>query len=63
MADKTTTNSITGVNSLPVLYADDYGFHTGNTWYRGRFRATGGETGIHLVSRLRRQRAGVLAPG
>ena len=33
-----------------MLYADDYGFHTGNTWYRGRFRATGKETGIHLVS-------------
>ncbi|MCX5063513.1 beta-galactosidase [Streptomyces sp. NBC_00452] len=50
VADKTTTNSVSGVNSLPVLYADDYGFHTGNTWYRGRFRATGKETGIHLVS-------------
>ncbi|MFJ8057354.1 beta-galactosidase [Streptomyces sp. NPDC096142] len=50
VADKATTNSVSGVNSLPVLYADDYGFHTGNTWYRGRFRATGKETGVHLVS-------------
>ncbi|MGW1808919.1 beta-galactosidase [Streptomyces sp. NPDC002078] len=50
VADKTTTDSVSGINSLPVLYADDYGFHTGNTWYRGRFRATGKETGIHLVS-------------
>lgn len=50
VADKTTTNSVSGVNSLPVLYADDYGFHTGNTWYRGRFRATGKENGVHLVS-------------
>ncbi|MGX1479725.1 UNVERIFIED_CONTAM: beta-galactosidase GanA [Streptomyces canus] len=50
VADRTTTNSVSGVNKLPVLYADDYGFHTGNTWYRGRFRATGKETGIHLVS-------------
>jgi beta-galactosidase GanA len=50
VADKTTTNSITPVQSLPVLYADDYGFHTGNVWYRGHFRATGNETGIHLVS-------------
>ncbi|TQJ92178.1 beta-galactosidase [Streptomyces sp. SLBN-31] len=50
VADKTTTNSVSGANSLPVLYADDYGFHTGNTWYRGRFRTTGKETGIHLVS-------------
>ncbi len=50
VADKMTTNSVTGVVSLPVLYADDYGFHTGNTWYRGRFRSTGEETGVHLVS-------------
>ncbi|MFJ8158665.1 beta-galactosidase [Streptomyces sp. NPDC094468] len=50
VADKATTNSVSGAGSPPVLYADDYGFHTGNTWYRGRFRATGEETGIHLVS-------------
>jgi beta-galactosidase GanA len=50
VADKMTTNSVTGVTAPPVLYADDYGFHTGNTWYRGRFRTTGTETGIHLVS-------------
>ncbi|NUP61276.1 MAG: beta-galactosidase, partial [Nonomuraea sp.] len=50
VADKTTTNSVSGSESQPVLYADDYGFHTGNTWYRGRFHATGKETGIHLVS-------------
>jgi beta-galactosidase GanA len=50
VADKTTTNSITPVQSLPVLYADDYGFHTGNVWYRGHFQATGNETGVHLVS-------------
>jgi hypothetical protein len=50
VADKTTTNSITPVQSLPVLYADDYGFHTGNIWYRGHFQATGNETGVHLVS-------------
>ena len=50
VADKTTTNSITPVQSLPILYADDYGFHTGNVWYRGHFQATGNETGVHLVS-------------
>ena len=50
VADKTTTNSITPVQSLPILYADDYGFHTGNVWYRGHFQATGKETGVHLVS-------------
>ena len=50
VADKMSSNSTTTPASLPVLFADDYGFHTGNTWYRGRFRATGKETGIHLVS-------------
>ena len=50
VADKMATNSVTGLSTLPVLYADDYGFHTGNTWYRGRFRSTGKESGVHLVS-------------
>ncbi|WP_206071160.1 beta-galactosidase [Knoellia koreensis] len=49
-ATKTTTQSVSGAGELPVLYADDYGFHTGNTWYRGRFQSTGKETGIHLES-------------
>lgn len=31
-----------------VLYADDYGFHYGNVWYRGHFTATGAETAVHL---------------
>ena len=48
VADKTTTNSSTSPGTLPVLFADDYGFHTGSTWYRGRFTGTGGETGITL---------------
>jgi beta-galactosidase GanA len=50
VADKMSTFSGSGANTLPVLYADDYGFHTGNTWYRGRFHASGNETGVHLVS-------------
>jgi beta-galactosidase GanA len=50
VADKSTSNSVTPVTGGPVLFADDYGFHTGNTWYRGRFRASGTETGIHLES-------------
>jgi beta-galactosidase GanA len=50
VADKMSSNSITTPASLPVLFADDYGFHTGNTWYRGRFNATTKETGIHLAS-------------
>ena len=50
VADKTTSNSITTPGTLPVLFADDYGFHTGNTWYRGRFAASGKETGISLAA-------------
>jgi hypothetical protein len=34
---------------LPVLYADDYGFHQGDIWYRGHFTATGTETAINLT--------------
>ncbi|WP_030904885.1 beta-galactosidase [Streptomyces sp. NRRL F-5126] len=48
VADKTTSNSTTSPASLPVLFADDYGFHTGSTWYRGRFASTGKESGITL---------------
>jgi beta-galactosidase GanA len=50
VADKMTTNSITSPASLPVLFADDYGFHTGSTWYRGRFTGSGKETGITLTA-------------
>ncbi|SDO68765.1 beta-galactosidase [Actinacidiphila guanduensis] len=49
-ADKMTSNSITTPVTLPVLFADDYGFHTGSTWYRGRFTGTGKETGITLTA-------------
>jgi beta-galactosidase len=37
VANLATTSSITRPGTLPVLFADDYGFHTGNTWYRGHF--------------------------
>ena len=50
VATKTSTNSKTPPASLPVLFADDYGFHTGNTWYRGHFTASGKETGIGLTN-------------
>ena len=37
-ADRTTTNSTTKPPAgQPVLTADDYGFHYGDVWYRGRF--------------------------
>lgn len=59
-ADKTTTASPIKPKTLPVLYADEYGHHNGNVWYRGRFTATGtektvtvnaitGRRGIYLV--------------
>jgi hypothetical protein len=31
-----------------VLYAGDYGFHTGNILWRGHFIATGAETAVRL---------------
>ncbi len=48
-ADLRTSGSITKPLSDPVLLADDYGFHVGNTWYRAHF--SGGAqapTGIAL---------------
>ncbi|PAZ12165.1 beta-galactosidase [Streptomyces sp. SA15] len=38
VADKKTAYSVTPVpKGQPVLFADDYGFHYGDVWYRGRF--------------------------
>jgi beta-galactosidase GanA len=48
-ANHTTTNNPTKPATSPVLYADDYGFHTGDIWYRGHFTATGKETGVNLT--------------
>ncbi|KAF7298956.1 Glycoside hydrolase family 35 protein [Mycena indigotica] len=38
VADHTTTPNPTKPSTLPVLYADDYGFHTGVQIFRGRFQ-------------------------
>ena len=38
VADRRETSSVTPIGEGPSLLADDYGFHTGNTWYRGHFR-------------------------
>jgi beta-galactosidase GanA len=46
LADKSTTNLPTKPAAPPVLYADEYGFHHGDVWYRGRFTAAGTETGV-----------------
>lgn len=46
-ATKTTTSSTTPPPAgQPVLTADDYGFHHGDVWYRGRY--TGAATSIAL---------------
>ena len=50
VADKMTSNSTTTPGTLPVLFADDYGFHHGDVWYRGRFRASSATTGITLAA-------------
>jgi len=47
-ADLTASSSVTKPGSLPVLFADDYGFHTGNTWYRGHFSGKAAPSGIEL---------------
>jgi len=48
VADHLTSNSTTTPATLPVLFADDYGFHHGDVWYRGRFRAGPTSTGVTL---------------
>jgi beta-galactosidase GanA len=50
LADKTTTFSTTPVPSgQPVLFADDYGFHYGDVWYRGAYTGTGGAQTVSLA--------------
>ena len=42
-ADATTSNSVTPVPAgQPVLFADDYGFHYGDVWYRGSWTGAPG---------------------
>jgi len=48
LADKATTNNPTKPAMPPVLYADEYGYHYGDVWYRGRFTAAGTETGVNI---------------
>jgi beta-galactosidase GanA len=59
VADRMTSTSTTPPASLPVLFADDYNFHYGEVWYRGRFRSSGAETGVNLSAVT--GRAGVLS--
>jgi beta-galactosidase GanA len=48
-ADHTTSPSVTPVPAgQPVLFADDYGYHYGDVWYRGRWSGTGGADSVTL---------------
>ncbi|WP_406727681.1 beta-galactosidase [Streptomyces sp. GD-15H] len=49
VADRTTSRGGTPVpEGQPVLFADDYGFHYGDVWYRGHFEDARGVTSVSL---------------
>lgn len=48
VADHTSTTNPTQPETLPVLYADDYGYHSGNIWFRGKFEGSSVITGLIL---------------
>ncbi|WP_371651642.1 beta-galactosidase [Streptomyces mirabilis] len=51
VADRTSSYSTTPVPAgQPVLFADDYGFHYGDVWYRGRFEEAGAAGAAESVS-------------
>ncbi|MFJ1970212.1 beta-galactosidase [Streptomyces sp. NPDC087903] len=47
-AARLTANNPELAGSLPVLAMDEYGYHHGDVWYRGRFKATGAATSLAL---------------
>jgi hypothetical protein len=49
VTERRTSNPI--VPSSDVALADDYGFHYGFVWYRGRFTGTGQERALRLYAR------------
>lgn len=51
-ANHTSTPNPYWEHTLPILDSDSYGFHHGHVWYRGHFKATGGETSIRLSASL-----------
>ncbi|MEU5088012.1 beta-galactosidase [Streptomyces sp. NPDC021356] len=49
-ADRTSSYSTTPVpDGQPVLFADDYGFHYGDVWYRGAFTDASGIESVSLA--------------
>ena len=55
-ADHLTANNPELAGSLPVLAMDEYGYHHGDVWYRGRFTATGKATGARAERQHRPDR-------
>jgi hypothetical protein len=52
LADRTASSGTTPVpEGQPVLFADDYGFHYGDLWYRGRFADARGASSVRLSYR------------
>jgi len=50
VANKTTSFSTTAVPSgQPVLFADDYGFHYGDVWYRASYTGAAGAQSVSLA--------------
>ncbi|MFJ3302100.1 beta-galactosidase [Streptomyces sp. NPDC086549] len=50
VADKRTSYSTTPVpGGQPVLFADDYGFHYGDVWYRGHLEGASGLESVSLA--------------
>ncbi|MFG3150951.1 beta-galactosidase [Streptomyces sp. NPDC048219] len=50
VADRRTSHSTTPVPAeQPVLFADDYGFHYGDVWYRGRLTGAAGLESVSLA--------------
>ncbi|TAN08779.1 MAG: beta-galactosidase [Rhodanobacteraceae bacterium] len=49
-ASRTSSNNPFLKAGQPVLDEDAYGFHNGDVWYRGHFKATGKEKGIILTA-------------
>ncbi|MET7781978.1 beta-galactosidase [Streptomyces sp. NPDC005388] len=47
-ADHLTANNPDLAGYTPVLAMDEYGFHQGDVWYRGRFRTTGRTSAVTL---------------
>ncbi|GAA3012975.1 beta-galactosidase [Kitasatospora albolonga] len=50
VADKASSQSVTKPATLPVLFSDDYGYHYGEVWYRGRFKAGAGTDSVTLFA-------------